>query len=228
MQDHYLKMNLQQLIRPFDSCSQKHVVDQYVRDSIVCALLNALNEKDTGADDHAQRLLTLSSRISIKLGLSSNQTEDLSMLALLHDIGKIGISRSILQKPAPLTAEEWAEMKQHPQIGCRIVQALPELSGIDECILYHHERWDGKGYPMGLKGEDIPLLCRIISVIDAYDAMTNDRVYRRALCPSAVFLELQSNAGTQFDADIVHIFLDMLRSEPGSNVIPLQIGKPML
>jgi len=129
---------------------------------------------------------------------------------MLHDIGKIGIDDAILNKPGALTADEWAIMKTHPEIGYRIAMSSPELVTIAEYILTHHERWDGKGYPQGLKGEEIPQLSRILAVSDSYDAMTQNRVYRTAISKEDAAEEIEKNAGTQFDPDIVKIFLEQI------------------
>lgn len=126
---------------------------------------------------------------------------------MLHDIGKMGIDDRVLNKPGKLTDDEWAIMKKHPEIGYRIAKSSPELEPIAEYILAHHERWDGKGYPQGLKGEEIPLLSRIVAVADAYDAMTEDRVYRKALTKEQTLDEIRKNIGSQFDPHIAQIFL---------------------
>jgi HD-GYP domain-containing protein (c-di-GMP phosphodiesterase class II) len=145
--------------------------------------------------------------------LSAKELDGLSLLAVLHDIGKVGIRESVLQKPGPLTPEEWEEMKKHPEIGYRITQNIPELAAVAEYILYHHERWDGKGYPRGLKGEEIPLLCRILAVADAYDAMTSDRTYRKAMSREEAIAEIKRNAGTQFDPIVADNLINMLAKE---------------
>jgi HD-GYP domain-containing protein (c-di-GMP phosphodiesterase class II) len=129
---------------------------------------------------------------------------------MLHDIGKIGIDNSILNKPGKLSKNEWEIMKKHSEIGYRIAMSSPELEPIAEYILAHHERWDGNGYPQGLKGEEIPLLSRILAVVDSYDAMTEDRVYRKAMTHQAAIEEIKKNAGTQFDPNIAQIFIDSL------------------
>jgi len=139
--------------------------------------------------------------------------DELALLAVLHDIGKVGIKESVLQKPGPLTAEEWEEMKKHPEIGYRIAQNTPELATVAEYILSHHERWDGRGYPRGLKGEEIPLICRILAVADAYDAMTNDRTYRKAMSREKAIDEIRRNAGTHFDPQVADIFLCAITAE---------------
>jgi HD-GYP domain-containing protein (c-di-GMP phosphodiesterase class II) len=136
-------------------------------------------------------------------------------LSLLHDIGKIGITDSILLKPDSLTEEEWVEMKKHPVIGYRIASASPDLQQISSYILRHHERYDGGGYPDGLKGEEIPLLARIISIADAYDAMTSDRPYRQGMPKTRAINELKKNAGSQFDPNLVNIFLEAIEDKEG-------------
>jgi HD-GYP domain-containing protein (c-di-GMP phosphodiesterase class II) len=130
---------------------------------------------------------------------------------MLHDIGKIGIDDRILNKPGKLSEEEWVIMKKHPEIGYRIAISLPELSSVAEYILTHHERWDGKGYPKGLIGEEIPLLSRILAVADAYDAITEERVYRKKRSREEALEEIMNHSGTQFDPAIVEIFAHCMR-----------------
>ncbi|MBO8158160.1 HD domain-containing phosphohydrolase [Thermosyntropha sp.] len=180
------------------------------RKVILDALLSTLMEKSVETREHAERMKKWGISIAKRLKLSSRQIDELSLLALLHDIGKIGVREEILKKPASLSDEEWDEMKKHPEIGCRIAQNTAELLSVAEYILSHHEHWDGTGYPRGLKGEEIPLLSRIIAVVDAYDAMTSDRPYRRALSREEAVAELKRNAGTQFDPELVEIFLEVI------------------
>ncbi|NLT94795.1 MAG: PAS domain S-box protein [Clostridia bacterium] len=182
------------------------------RNSITSTLLATLFAKSMETEEHAQRLKDYCKKIGTKIKLTSKEMDELFLLAVLHDIGKVGIREEILKKSGPLTEAEWEEMKKHPVIGCRIAQNTPELGPIAEYILYHHERWDGKGYPQGLKGEEIPLLCRLLAVADAYDAMTSDRPYRKALPKEKAIVELKNNAGTQFDPEIVNIFLEIIES----------------
>ena len=128
----------------------------------------------------------------------------------MHDIGKISIDNNILTKPGKLTDDEWLDMKKHPGIGYRIAMTSSDLRPIAEYILCHHERWDGKGYPQGLTGEDIPLLSRILAVADAYDAMTSDRTYRKAMLGEHAINEIIENSGTQFDPGVVETFLKLM------------------
>lgn len=139
--------------------------------------------------------------------VSFYQRQILELLSTLHDIGKISIDSNILSKPGVLTKEEWSEIKKHPEVGFRITQASPELRHISEYILSHHERWDGDGYPQGLSGEQIHLLSRILLVVDSYDAMTQDRTYRKAITKEAAAAEILNNAGTQFDPVIARVFV---------------------
>ncbi|MEW6064291.1 MAG: HD domain-containing phosphohydrolase [Bacillota bacterium] len=178
------------------------------RNAVISSLKATLFEKSMETEEHAERLKEMSLKIAKGLGLSAKQMDELELLAVLHDIGKVAIKESILLKPGPLTEKEWEEMKKHPEIGCRIAQNTPELAFIAEYILCHHERWDGRGYPSGLKGEEIPLLSRILAVADAFDAMTNDRPYRKAMSREEALAELERNAGTQFDPEVVSAFIE--------------------
>ena len=178
--------------------------------SIISSMKTTLFEKSQETEEHAQRMIKLSRAIGKKMKLKDEQLNELELLSSLHDIGKIGIPDAILNKPGKLTKEEWVEMKKHPSVGYRIAKSSHELASISEYILYHHERWDGKGYPNGLKEEEIPLLSRILAVGDAYDAMTEDRSYRKAMTKEAAIEEIRTNMGKQFDPNITQIFIKII------------------
>ena len=145
------------------------------------------------------------------LSLHQDGMDRLILLTKFHDIGKIGIPDSILKKPAPLTEAEWKVMRTHSSIGERIALEATEIKDIAHLILKHHERWDGTGYPLGLKEEDIPVECRILAIADTFDAMTNDRPYRAALTQEQAVAEIKRCSGSQFDPVLVEIFLNILK-----------------
>ncbi|NLC43939.1 MAG: diguanylate cyclase [Clostridiales bacterium] len=184
--------------------------------TIVSSIMATLYAKSQETEEHGQRLGKLCSRIGKELKLSQVELDDLLLLSKLHDIGKIGIDDYILNKPDKLSEVEWKVMRQHPEIGYRIAMATPQLKHIAEYILYHHERWDGTGYPIGLYEEKIPLVSRILAIADAYDAMTEDRIYRRALSKKTALKEIGKNAGKQFDPKIAELFVRILGEEGDS------------
>lgn len=186
------------------------------RSILLSTMLSALYEKSQETEQHANRLKKYSLALGRKLGLSTRELNELELLALLHDIGKIGVDTKILNKPGALTLNEWREIKKHPKIGYRIASNIPELSQVAEYILCHHERWDGCGYPQGLKRTEIPLLCRILALADAFDAMTSDRSYRKALTQKQALAEIRKNAGTQFDPKLAALFIQTITESPGS------------
>lgn len=198
---------------------QKLLDGKSYRSAIISTLLATLYEKSNETEEHSKRLETYCHEIGRQLQLSSKEMDELSLLALLHDIGKVSIDPNILQKPGALTPTEWEEMKKHPEIGYRIAQATPELAAIADLILSHHERWDGKGYPRRLKGEEIPLPCRILSVVDAFDAMTNDRVYRAAMSIQEALFEIIENRGKQFDPQVAGFLIEIIVNEDESLVL---------
>ncbi len=171
------------------------------------AFVEAIEARDPYTKQHSSRVTELALSIGKEMGCSDKQLDLLNFSGHLHDIGKLGIPDSILLKPGPLTKEEYEEIKKHPVIGANIVGHLGLLTAEQKIILHHHERWDGKGYPDGLKGEYIPFLSRILAVADVYDAMASDRAYRKKLADEVVLDTIQQNAGTQFDRDVVEAFL---------------------
>ena len=184
------------------------------RSQALTSLIRALEEVDADTQEHVKRTQKTGLALGRRIGLSDLQLSLLQLLCLLHDIGKIAVPLEILNKPGKLTADEWAVMRSHPEKGYQIATATDELKPLANVILYHHERWDGKGYPAGLSTEQIPVLSRIISIVDAYDAMVNDRCYRKALSPEEAKDEILRNAGTQFDPDLAREFIALLDESP--------------
>jgi putative nucleotidyltransferase with HDIG domain len=167
-----------------------------------------LREHETGG--HARRVTELAERLGRRLGLDRDELEELRHGALLHDVGKIGVRDAVLSKPGPLDEDEWAEMRHHTVLGHELLLGLPELHEATTVVRSHHERWDGGGYPDGLAGEAIPRLARIFAVVDVYDALRNDRPYRRAWTDEEVATHLRAERGRQFDPEAVDAFLAML------------------
>jgi len=163
--------------------------------------------------EHAWRLATMAGKVGPHFGLTASELEALILLAKMHDIGKIAIPEQILLKPGKLTSAEWLEIQKHPEIGYRIAKASGEFAHIAECILAHHERWDGNGYPRGLKGNQIPKLARILAIIDAYDVMIHKRPYKEAMSKFAALKELRRCAGTQFDPELTLEFIRLISSQ---------------
>ncbi|SKA75769.1 diguanylate cyclase (GGDEF) domain-containing protein [Caloramator quimbayensis] len=173
-------------------------------------ILETLREKDFITKGHTDRVKELCGIVGRKLYLNPKQMNNLLLLSEVHDLGKIGIPDSILIKPGKLDDDEWEIMKKHSEKGYRIALAIPELANIAELILRHHERWDGRGYPLGLKSDDIPIECRILSVVDSYDAMTNTRPYNKPKTKEEAINEIKRCSGTQFDPMIAEIFIDII------------------
>ena len=172
-------------------------------------LAETLDLRDSGTALHSQTVGRLCEQIAVALGLAPEQVERVRLAGLLHDIGKIGVADTILQKPAALTEDEWAEMRKHPELGARILTGA-NLDDISSWVLAHHERPDGRGYPHGLVGDAIPLEARILAVADSFEAMTSDRVYRAGMPIEEAAAELRRCAGAQFDARVVEVFLATL------------------
>ena len=177
---------------------------------ILSSIKATMYEKSHETQEHAERITYLSKELGRRLKLSLQGLDELELVATLHDIGKVGIDDRILNKSGKLSEEEWVEMKKHSEIGYRIAMSSPDLVPIAEYILCHHERWDGKGYPQGIRGEEIPLLSRIVTIIDAFDAMTEDRPYRKAMTADEAAAEIRNNAGTQFDPRLAKLFLEKI------------------
>jgi putative two-component system response regulator len=181
-----------------------------IRDSFmnaVTALALALDAKDEYTSGHSGRVSEISVIIARELGMQDNALEDVKLAGLIHDIGKIGVKEAVLNKPGALTAEEFEHIKTHPVIGERILKPIVEEKEILDMVRMHHERFDGKGYPDGLSGDQIPLGASIMALADAYDAMTSDRPYRKSLGVSVAIEEIKKGSGTQFAPDVVEAFL---------------------
>ena len=189
---------------------RKLLSNKSVHNAIIKSIQATMYERSFETEEHSQRLAQHAGKIARKLNLPQGKLDEIELLAMLHDIGKIGVDDNVLKKQGPLTDTEWIQMKRHPEIGYRIAISSPELSPIAEYILSHHERWDGNGYPRGLEGKNIPIQARIISVADAYDAMTNDRPYRHRLSHEHAKNEIKKNAGKQFDPEVVEVFLEVV------------------
>lgn len=178
--------------------------------SVIQALAAAVEARDPYTEKHSQRMAEYAMATARAMGLSIYSAEVVRYAAILHDIGKIGIPDHILSKSNSLTEQEWNQIKKHSTIGAEIIKQINSLSDASKIVYHHHERYDGEGYPDGLKGESIPLGSRIIAVIDAYDAMTSRRPYREALSKEEAIMELKKHAGTQFDRKVVEAFLKVL------------------
>jgi HD-GYP domain-containing protein (c-di-GMP phosphodiesterase class II) len=187
-----------------------------LRTSLICAFNQLLDLKDLNTGVHSTRLAEWALHVAGELGLDQSSLSDIEVAALLHDIGKIGIPDAILQKPAKLSDEEYGLMKKHPEYGWAVLRHVPGMERASLMILHHHESYDGKGYPAGLKGEEIPIGSRIVSVIDAFDAMVSSRPYREGLPFEEAERRLLQARGTQFDPDVVDRFLPLARAEMSS------------
>ena len=177
------------------------------------SLVAALDAREHETSDHSQRVVRYTLAIARRISIPEHDLPALGRGALLHDIGKIGVPDAILLKPAKLTADEWTEMRKHPQIGFDILKSIQFLGASAEMVLCHQERFDGRGYPRGLAGESIPIFARIFAIADTFDAMTTNRPYRRALAPETARAEIERFKGTQFDPRCAEAFLSMKQDE---------------
>ncbi len=192
----------------------KLLEDRSNRSAFLISLEKTLWERDNETEEHCQRMQEMALKIGQAIDLPESELDNLKLLAALHDIGKIAIPNSILAKPGKLTHEEWQAVKKHPETGYRIALSSFEMAPIAEAILHHHERWDGTGYPLGLKGENIPLISRIIAIADTCDAMIHGRPYQKAVSKEGVRAEVERCSGSQFDPGLVRIALEVLAESP--------------
>ncbi|MCM3130638.1 MULTISPECIES: HD-GYP domain-containing protein [unclassified Paenibacillus] len=197
--------------------SQRNADLELLITATIASLSKAVNARDPYTASHSENVKRYASAVAKKLQLDADQIYNIEIGALLHDIGKIGVPENVLMKAGKLTDAEFDAIKKHPEYGFHIVSEIAELKcrGVDEIVLYHHERVDGKGYPRGLKGDAIPLNAKIISVCDAFDAMTTSRSYRPALDTETAIVQLKKHAGKQFDDMIVLTLIECLQENPG-------------
>ena len=191
-----------------DVDTRKLMESPHMRGRAVYAIINTLHEKNKREELHSRRVSDFCEALAKVLEMSEWQVSEMKLLGLMHDIGKIAISESILNKEGKLTDKEWQEMKRHPEIGYRILFSVEDMAGLASYVLAHHERFDGKGYPKGLKGLEIPLQSRIVTIADSFDAMTAERTYRESVSPQDAARELKKHAGTQFDPTLAKVFVE--------------------
>lgn len=207
--------DIEEVLKKADGDMYRHKVkeDSSFRNSVIASLLKMLGEKDYETEEHVWRMQKMGIKLGCALGLSDTQLSSLVLAVALHDIGKIAVPEKILRKAGPLNPEEWESVKEHSEKGYRIILSSSEFSHVAPKILLLHERWDGCGYPHGLKGREIPLLSRILAIIDAFDAMTSSRPYRKPKSQEDAIKEIKKCAGSQFDPHIAEIFLQVLQEE---------------
>jgi len=181
-----------------------------IKSNILNTLLKTLSEKSQETSSHSERMAKLATKLAEKIGLTKSEINKLTLIAKLHDIGKTVVPEKILNKKDKLTEAEWKEIRTHPAVGHRVLNATEEFSHISEEVLSHHERWDGSGYPRGLKEEEIPLLARIIAIVDAYDVMTEEQVYKEAISKAEALNEIEAEAGSQFDPKLAADFIELM------------------
>lgn len=189
---------------------KKRQVERVTLNAIM-AIANMIEAKDAYTSGHSNRVAMCSVAIAARLGVEEEELKNIKFMALLHDIGKIGVPDVVLNKPLSLDDDEFAIMKKHPAKGFDILKNFSTIPNLHYGALYHHERYDGKGYPIGLQGENIPFQARIIAIADTYDAMASDRSYRKALPTEVIIEELTKSRGIQFDPQIVDVFVEMLK-----------------
>ena len=202
----------------------KNYMERHERDNVIInesieTFTGFIDAKDPYTNGHSKRVAVYTRLIAEKFGYSEDELDRIYYVALLHDCGKIGIPDNILGKPGKLTDEEFAVMKSHTLRGSEILSHFKSLKNVDEGARYHHERYDGKGYPEGKSGEEIPFIARMICVADAFDAMNTNRVYRNKLTKTQIMNEIENNKGKQFDPKIADVMLDLLRD----NKMPVNI-----
>ena len=208
-----LYMALQNIEAAFRRTQEEIHARQLAYDTTLIGWSQALELRDHETEGHSERVMKSVIKLGLELGLQGDAIDNLRRGALLHDIGKMGIPDSILGKPGPLTAEEWAIMRKHPVLAYQLLGHIEFLRAALDIPYCHHEKWDGSGYPRGLKGENIPIAARIFSVVDVWDAMSTDRPYRKSCCKEEALTYLREQSGKHFDPRIVQVYMDILERE---------------
>jgi len=212
---YHLDRDIRNVIKEAEEKMYRHKLleSRSTRSSFIKSLEKTLWGRSHETEEHCQRMQEMAEKMGRTFKLTESELDNLKLLATLHDIGKIAIPSSILDKSEKLSPDEWETIKNHPEIGYRIAISSPELAPIAEGILHHHECWDGSGYPLGLRGEKIPLISRIIAIADAYDVMINGRPYKEAISEEEALAEIERCAGTQFDPELVRKVVSFERAE---------------
>jgi len=218
------------IIKPFRIATIQHTVEKALNHralilenmrlqenslNVLRTMVNVLEQRDSYTAGHSRRVTEIAMAIAARLELSEEDTKTLRLAGMIHDVGKIGIEDTILRKPGRLTDEEFAAIRTHPERGVQIIEPLDFLKGALPIVRHHHECFDGRGYPAGLKGEAIPLGARIVAIADTYDAITSSRAYRRARSQDAALSEIERCSGTQFDPELASLFVEICRPPDG-------------
>lgn len=209
-------ISFEEVLRNAEDDMYKHKIirNEGLRGNIISMIIKTLYEKNPREEEHSERVGELAGKIGAAIGMSDHEIGKLKLIGHLHDIGKIAISEGTLNKAGKLTEREKEEIRRHPDVGYRILSATGEMTDLANCVLAHHERWDGKGYPRGLSGENIPVEARVIALADSYDAMSRERPYRKALNEDVILYEICRNAGLQFDPGIAKAFVKDVLGKP--------------
>lgn len=209
LEDRY-QFHLEQLIAE-KGAETERAVEQFEKlsQTTLKALVRALEMRDFETRGHSERVVTFSLRLGLELGLDQDTLHDLELGALLHDIGKIGVPDAVLHKPTRLNENDWKKMRMHTRYGEKILRDIPFLEGAAKIVVQHHERWDGRGYPNRLRGEEIDIGARVFAVADAFDAMISDRLYRSGRSYREALEEIQKHSGSQFDPEVVAAFVQV-------------------